>query len=56
LALARGIMSKIFGLPVFRPTLDIQFLNQARLAFIVSWVVICVAVSYTHLTLPTKLL
>jgi SecD/SecF fusion protein len=45
LALARGIMSKIFGLPVFRPTLDIQFLNQARLAFIVSWVVICVGVA-----------
>jgi len=40
--LSKGILSRIFGLPVFRPTLDIQFLNQARLAFIVSWVVILV--------------
>ena len=40
LALSRGILSRIFGLPVFKPTLDIPFLNFARLAFIASWVVI----------------
>jgi SecD/SecF fusion protein len=40
LALSRGVMTRIFGLPVFKPTLDIPFLNFARLAFIVSWVII----------------
>jgi SecD/SecF fusion protein len=40
LALARGVMTRIFGLPVFRPTLDIPFLKFARLAFIASWVII----------------
>ena len=45
LALSKGVMSRIFGLPVFRPTLDIQFLNKARMAFIVSWVVILAGVT-----------
>jgi SecD/SecF fusion protein len=45
LALARGIMSRIFGLPVFKPTLDIPFLNYARVAFIVSWAVIALGIS-----------
>ena len=40
LAISRGVMTRIFGLPVFKPTLDIPFLNFARLAFIVSWVII----------------
>ena len=40
LALSQGVMTKVFGLPVFRPTLDIPFLKFARLAFIVSWVII----------------
>ena len=40
LALARGVMTRIFGLPVFRPTLDIPFLKFARVAFIASWLVI----------------
>ena len=40
LALSRGVMTRIFGLPVFRPTLDIPFLNFARIAFVVSWVII----------------
>lgn len=40
LALARGVMSRIFGLPVFKPTMDIQFLKYARAAFIVSWIIV----------------
>ena len=40
LALSRGVMTRIFGLPVFRPTLDIPFLKFARIAFIASWLVI----------------
>jgi SecD/SecF fusion protein len=40
LALSRGVMTRIFGLPVFRPTLDIPFLNFARIAFVASWVII----------------
>ncbi|MEN9652895.1 MAG: hypothetical protein RL303_615, partial [Verrucomicrobiota bacterium] len=40
LALSRGVMTRVFGLPVFKPTLQIPFLNYARLAFIVSWVII----------------
>jgi len=35
-----GVMSRIFGLPVFRSTLAIPFLKYARAAFIVSWAVI----------------
>jgi SecD/SecF fusion protein len=40
LALSRGVMTRIFGLPVFRPTLDIPFLKYARMAFIASWLII----------------
>jgi SecD/SecF fusion protein len=40
LALSRGVMTRIFGLPVFRPTLDIPFLKFARIAFIASWLII----------------
>ncbi len=42
LALSRGVMTRVFGLPVFRPTLAIPFLNYARMAFTVSWVLIAV--------------
>ena len=44
-ALSRGIMSRIFGLPVFKPTLDIQFMKYARIAFIISWAVIALGIS-----------
>ena len=40
LAISRGVMTRVFGLPVFKPTLDIPFLKFARLAFIASWVII----------------
>ncbi|MEY2751890.1 MAG: hypothetical protein RLZZ550_1861 [Verrucomicrobiota bacterium] len=40
LALSRGVMTRVFGLPVFRPTLDIPFLKFARWAFLVSWAII----------------
>ena len=40
LALSRGVMTRVFGLPVFRPTLDIPFLKFARIAFIASWLLI----------------
>jgi hypothetical protein len=40
LALSRGVMTRVFGLPVFRPTLAIPFLKYARLAFIASWLII----------------
>ena len=40
LALSRGVMTRVFGLPVFRPTLDIPFLKFARIAFIASWLII----------------
>jgi SecD/SecF fusion protein len=40
LAISRGVMTRVFGLPVFKPTLDIPFLNFARVGFIVSWVII----------------
>ena len=42
LALSRGVMSRVFGLPVFRPTLDIPFLKFARWAFLASWLIIVV--------------
>ncbi|MFZ9978671.1 MAG: protein translocase subunit SecD [Opitutales bacterium] len=42
LALSAGVMTRIFGLPVFRPTLSIPFLNFARVAFVVSWALIAV--------------
>ena len=44
LALSQGIMSRIFGLPVFKPTLSIQFLDYARKAFIVSWVIVALGI------------
>ena len=40
LALSRGVMTRVFGLPVFKPTLDIPFLKYARVAFIASWLII----------------
>ena len=40
LALSRGVMTRVFGLPVFRPTLDIPFLKFARVAFIAAWLII----------------
>ena len=40
LALSRGVMTRVFGLPVFKPTLDIPFLKYARIAFIASWLII----------------
>ena len=40
LALSRGVMTRIFGLPVFKPTLQIPFLRFARVAFIASWLII----------------
>jgi SecD/SecF fusion protein len=45
LALSRGVMTRIFGLPVFRPTLDIPFLKFARLAFIASWLIIALGLA-----------
>ncbi len=52
LALSRGIMSRIFGLPVFKPTLDIQFMKYARMAFVISWVI--VALGITELAIKGK--
>lgn len=52
LALSRGVMTRIFGLPVFRPTLDIPFLKFARVAFIASWVVI--ALGFGELAIKGK--
>ena len=44
-ALQQGIMSRIFGLPVFKPTLNIQFLKFARVAFIISWIIVAMGIS-----------
>ncbi len=44
-ALQQGIMSRIFGLPVFKPTLNIQFLKYARVAFIFSWIIVAMGIS-----------
>jgi len=44
-ALQQGIMSQIFGLPVFKPTLNIQFLKFSRVAFIVSWMIVGLGIS-----------
>ena len=44
-ALQQGIMSRIFGLPVFKPTLNIQFLKYARIAFIFSWIIVALGIS-----------
>ncbi|MEY4273020.1 MAG: hypothetical protein RL250_1886 [Verrucomicrobiota bacterium] len=40
LAQSAGILTRIFGLPVFRSSLAIPFLKYARAAFIVSWAII----------------
>jgi SecD/SecF fusion protein len=40
LALSKGVMTRVFGLPVFKPTLQIPFLNYSRVAFIVGWIII----------------
>ena len=45
LALARGVLTRVFGLPVFKPSLQIPFLNYARLAFIASWIIIVLGCS-----------
>ena len=45
LALSRGVMTRIFGLPVFRPKLYIPFLKFARLAFIASWLIIALGLA-----------
>ena len=52
LAIDRGVMTRVFGLPVFRPTLDIPFLKFARVAFIASWLVI--GLGLTQLTIKGK--
>jgi len=52
LALSRGVMTRVFGLPVFRPTLDIPFLKFARIAFIASWLVI--GLGFTQLAIKGK--
>ena len=52
LALSRGVMTRVFGLPVFRPTLDIPFLKFARVAFIASWLII--GLGLTQLALKGK--
>ena len=44
-ALQQGIMSRIFGLPVFKPTLNIQFLKFSRVAFIASWLIVALGIS-----------
>ncbi len=44
-ALQQGIMSRIFGLPVFKPTLNIQFLKFSRVAFIISWLIVALGIS-----------
>ncbi|MFM9146645.1 MAG: protein translocase subunit SecD, partial [Verrucomicrobiota bacterium] len=40
MAIARGIMTKVFGLPVFRPDAAIPFLRYAKVAFAASWLLI----------------
>ena len=52
LSQSAGIMTRIFGLPVFRSTLAIPFLKYARAAFIVSWAV--VALGITELAVKGK--
>ena len=44
-ALEKGIMTRLFGLPVFKQTLDIHYLKYARAAFIVSWVVVALGIT-----------
>ena len=52
LALSRNVMTRIFGLPVFRPTLQIPFLKFAGLAFVASWIII--ALGLTELAFKGK--
>ncbi len=40
MAIARGVMTKVFGLPVFRPDAAIPFLRYAKGAFAASWLLI----------------
>ena len=40
MAIARGVMTKVFGLPVFRPDAAIPFLRYAKAAFAASWLLI----------------
>jgi SecD/SecF fusion protein len=40
MAQSAGILTRIFGLPVFRSSLAIPFLKYARAAFVVSWAII----------------
>ncbi len=42
ISLKGGVMTRIFGLPVFRHNLNIQFLNYARMAFVVSWCIVAI--------------
>jgi len=52
LALSKGVMTRVFGLPVFKSTLQIPFLNYARVAFIVGWVII--ALGFGQLAIKGK--
>ena len=45
ISITRGIMTRMFGLPVFRHDLNIQFLRYAKVALIVSWSVVAVGVA-----------
>ncbi len=40
MAISRGVMTKLFGLPVFRPDAAIPFLRYAKFAFAASWLLI----------------
>lgn len=40
MAISRGVMTRIFGLPVFRPDAAIPFLRYAKVAFAGSWLLI----------------
>ncbi|MFM7209259.1 MAG: hypothetical protein ACKOY8_05515, partial [Verrucomicrobiota bacterium] len=40
MAIAREVMTKVFGLPVFRPDAAIPFLRYAKGAFAASWLLI----------------
>ncbi len=44
-ALEKGIMTRLFGLPVFKQTLDIHYLKYARVAFIVSWMIVALGIT-----------
>ena len=40
MAIARGVMTRVFGLPIFRPDAAIPFLRYAKGAFAASWLLI----------------